>query len=181
MPLDLDAVTLSRIQFAFTIAFHIIFPAFTIGLASWLAVLELRWLMTGREAFRDLYRFWIKVFAISFGLGVVSGIPMSFQFGTNWSGFADFTGDVLGPLIAYEVVTAFTIEAGFLGIMLFGWLRCKPGRRTGRSNRLFVGAQQRPKLRFTRSTSPAMRGRNRNRAPWPFLSARITSKPLMVA
>jgi cytochrome d ubiquinol oxidase subunit I len=123
MPLDLDAVTLSRIQFAFTIAFHIIFPAFTIGLASWLAVLELRWLMTGREAFRDLYRFWIKVFAISFGLGVVSGIPMSFQFGTNWSGFADFTGDVLGPLIAYEVVTAFTIEAGFLGIMLFGWTR----------------------------------------------------------
>lgn len=123
MPWYLDAVTLSRIQFGFTISFHIIFPAFTIGLASWLAVLELRWLMTGREAFRDLYRFWIKIFAISFGLGVVSGIPMSFQFGTNWSGYSDFAGDVLGPLIAYEVVTAFCIEAGFLGIMLFGWSR----------------------------------------------------------
>ena len=127
MPWDFDAVTLARVQFGFTIAFHIIFPAFTIGLASWLAVLEFRWLRTGREAYRDLYRFWIKVFAISFGLGVVSGIPMSFQFGTNWSGYADFTGDVLGPLIAYEVVTAFTIEAGFLGIMLFGWSRVGNG------------------------------------------------------
>lgn len=120
---ELDALTLARIQFGFTIAFHILFPAFTIGLASWLAVLELRWLQTRDEQFRDLYRFWLKVFAISFGLGVVSGIPMSFQFGTNWSGYADFTGDVLGPLIAYEVVTAFTVEAGFLGVMLFGWSR----------------------------------------------------------
>lgn len=119
----MDALLLSRIQFGFTIAFHIIFPAFTIGLASWLATLEFRWLRTRDPAYRDLYLFWVKVFAISFGLGVVSGIPMSFQFGTNWSGYSDFAGDVLGPLIAYEVVTAFTIEAGFLGIMLFGWQR----------------------------------------------------------
>lgn len=118
-----DVLLLSRIQFGFTVAFHIIFPAFTIGLASWLATLEFRWLRTSNPKYRDLYRFWVKVFAISFGLGVVSGIPMSFQFGSNWSGYADYVGDVLGPLIAYEVVTAFTIEAGFLGIMLFGWDR----------------------------------------------------------
>lgn len=116
-----DVLTLSRIQFGFTIAFHIIFPAFTIGLASWLAALEFRWLRSGDPIFRTLYGFWSKVFAVSFGLGVVSGIVMSYQFGTNWSRYSEFTGNVLGPLIAYEVVTAFFLEAGFLGIMLFGW------------------------------------------------------------
>ena len=119
--MTVDALLLSRIQFAFTIAFHIIFPAFTIGLASWLAVLEFQWLRTGRAIYRTLFNFWIKVFAVSFGLGVVSGLAMSYQFGTNWSRFSDFTGNVLGPLMAYEVITAFFLEAGFLGIMLFGW------------------------------------------------------------
>lgn len=119
--MELDALFLSRVQFAFTIAFHIIFPAFTIGLASWLAVLEARWLLTRNIVFKNLYKFWVKVFAVSFGLGVVSGIVMSYQFGTNWSGFSDFTGNVLGPVIAYEVITAFFLEAAFLGIMLFGW------------------------------------------------------------
>lgn len=119
--MELDALFLSRVQFAFTIAFHIIFPAFTIGLASWLAVLEARWLWTRDIVFKNLYKFWVKVFAVSFGLGVVSGIVMSYQFGTNWSGFSDFTGNVIGPVIAYEVITAFFLEAAFLGIMLFGW------------------------------------------------------------
>jgi cytochrome d ubiquinol oxidase subunit I len=116
-----DALTLARIQFGFTIAFHIIFPAFTIGLASWLAALEFRWRRSGNPIYRTLFAFWSKIFAVSFGLGVVSGIVMSYQFGTNWSRYSEFTGNVLGPLIAYEVVTAFFLEAGFLGIMLFGW------------------------------------------------------------
>ncbi|HVL71022.1 MAG TPA: cytochrome ubiquinol oxidase subunit I, partial [Beijerinckiaceae bacterium] len=121
--MEFDALLLSRIQFAFTIAFHIIFPSFTIGLASWLAALEFQWLRTGDPMYRNLFRFWVKIFAVSFGLGVVSGIVMSYQFGTNWSRFSDFTGNVLGPLIAYEVITAFFLEAAFLGIMLFGWER----------------------------------------------------------
>jgi cytochrome d ubiquinol oxidase subunit I len=119
--MELDALMLSRIQFAFTISFHIIFPAFTIGLASWLVALEFNWLRTGNPIYRNLFRFWVKIFAISFGLGVVSGIVMSYQFGTNWSRYSEFTGNVLGPVIAYEVITAFFLEAAFLGIMLFGW------------------------------------------------------------
>jgi cytochrome d ubiquinol oxidase subunit I len=121
--MELDALMLSRIQFAFTIAFHIIFPAFTIGLASWLAALEFNWLRTGDPLYRSLFLFWAKIFAVSFGLGVVSGIVMSFQLGTNWSRYAEYTGNVLGPLIQYEVITAFFLEAAFLGIMLFGWDR----------------------------------------------------------
>jgi cytochrome d ubiquinol oxidase subunit I len=116
-----DALLLSRIQFGFTISFHIIFPAFTIGLASWLARLEFEWLRTRNPLYKNLYKFWAKVFAVSFGLGVVSGIVMSYQLGTNWSRFSEFVGNVIGPLIAYEVITAFCLEAGFLGIMLFGW------------------------------------------------------------
>jgi cytochrome d ubiquinol oxidase subunit I len=119
--MELDALLLSRVQFAFTMSFHIIFPAFTIGLASWLAALEFQWLRTGEPIYRTLFRFWVKAFAISFGLGVVSGIVMSYQFGTNWSRFSDFAGNVVGPLMAYEVLTAFFLEASFLGIMLFGW------------------------------------------------------------
>ena len=119
--MEFDALLLSRLQFAFTISFHIIFPAFTIGLASFLAVLEGLFLFTKRESFRTLYRFWVKVFALAFGMGVVSGVVMSYQFGTNWSVFADQTGSVLGPLLGYEVLTAFFLEASFLGIMLFGW------------------------------------------------------------
>ena len=121
--MELDALMLSRIQFGFTMAFHIIFPAFTIGLAAFLVRLEAQWLWTGKPMYRVLYRFWVKAFAVSFGLGVVSGIVMSYQLGTNWSVYSDFTGNVLGPLIQYEVITAFFLEAGFLGIMLFGWDR----------------------------------------------------------
>ena len=122
----LDPVLLARIQFAFTISFHIIFPAFTIGLASWLAVLEWRWLKTGNVVYAEIYRMWVKIFAVAFGMGVVSGIVMSFQFGTNWSVFADKSGNVLGPLLGYEVLTAFFLEASFLGVMLFGWNRVSP-------------------------------------------------------
>jgi len=118
-----DALLLARIQFAFTVSFHFFFPAFTIGLASYLAVLEGLWLKTGRAMYLDLYKFWLKIFAISFAMGVVSGIVMSYQFGTNWSVFSDVTGPILGPLMAYEVLTAFFLEAGFLGVMLFGMNR----------------------------------------------------------
>ena len=95
----LDAVFLARVQFAFTVTFHIIFPAFTIGLASWLAVVEFRWLQTGDPIYRSIYKHWVKVFAVAFGLGVVSGVVMSYQFGTNWSGFSDQTANVIGPLL----------------------------------------------------------------------------------
>jgi len=115
-----DPVILARAQFAFTMSFHIIFPAFSIGLASYLAVLEALWLWTGREVFLNLFQYWLKIFAIGFGMGVVSGIVMAYQFGTNWSAFADKAGPVVGPLMAYEVLTAFFLEAGFLGVMLFG-------------------------------------------------------------
>lgn len=125
-PFDLDAVLLARIQFAFTISFHIIFPAFTIGLASWLAVVEGLWLRTGNKVYAEIYKLWIKVFAVAFGLGVVSGVVMSYQFGTNWSVFSDKVGNVIGPLLGYEVLTAFFLEASFLGIMLFGWGRVSP-------------------------------------------------------
>ncbi len=115
-----DAVVLARAQFAFTMSFHIIFPVFTIGLASYLAVLEALWLWTGREVFINLFNYWLKIFSVVFGMGVVSGIVMSYQFGSNWSAYADKVGPVIGPLMAYEVLTAFFLEAGFLGVMLFG-------------------------------------------------------------
>ena len=115
-----DAILLARIQFAFTVSFHFIFPAFSIGLASYLAVLEGLWLKTGKAVYLDLFKYWIKIFAIAFAMGVVSGIVMSYQFGTNWSVFSDVAGPVIGPLMAYEVLTAFFLEAGFLGVMLFG-------------------------------------------------------------
>jgi len=116
----LDALLLARIQFAFTLSAHIIFPAFSIGLASYLAVLNGLWLLTGRGVFLNLFDYWKKIFAVAFGMGVVSGVVMTYQFGTNWSVFSDRTGPVLGPLMAYEVLAAFFLEAGFLGIMLFG-------------------------------------------------------------
>jgi len=123
---NLDPILLARIQFAFTVSFHIIFPAFTIGLASWLAVLEWRWLKTGNQIYADTYRMWVKIFAVTFGMGVVSGVVLSFQFGTNWSVFSDTGGNILGPLLGYEVLTAFFLEASFLGVMLFGWNRVSP-------------------------------------------------------
>ena len=115
-----DPVILARIQFAFTVSFHFIFPSFSIGLASYLMVLEALFLKTGRSVYDNLYRFWLKIFAVAFAMGVVSGIVMSYQFGTNWSVFSDKAGPVIGPLMAYEVLTAFFLEAGFLGVMLFG-------------------------------------------------------------
>ena len=122
-----DALLLARIQFAFTVSFHFIFPAFSIGLASYLAVLEALWLKTGKQLYQDLFKYWLKIFAIAFAMGVVSGIVMSYQFGTNWSVFSDKTGPILGPLMAYEVLTAFFLEAGFLGVMLFGMNRVGKG------------------------------------------------------
>src|SRR5271155_2917487 len=115
-----DAVALARAQFAFTMSFHIVFPAFSIGLASYLAVLEALWLWTGREVFINLFNYWLKIFAVGFGMGVVSGIVMSYQIGTNWSAFSDKAGPVIGPLMAYEVLTAFFLESGFFAVMLFG-------------------------------------------------------------
>ena len=121
-----DPVLLARIQFAFTVSFHIIFPAFSIGLASYLAVVLTLHTVTKREVYMDIFRYWVKIFAIAFGMGVVSGITMSYQFGTNWSVFSDKTGPILGPLMAYEVLSAFFLEAGFLGIMLFGRKKVGP-------------------------------------------------------
>ena len=122
-----SAEHLARFQFAFTVSFHIIFPSFSIGLASYLAVLNGLWLKTRDETYLTLFEFWKKIFAVAFGMGVVSGIVMSYQFGTNWSVFSDRAGPVIGPPMAYEVLTAFFLEAGFLGIMLFGRDRVGPG------------------------------------------------------
>jgi cytochrome bd ubiquinol oxidase subunit I len=121
-----SAIDLARVQFAFTVSAHIIFPAFTIGLASYLAVLEGLWLWT-RDGPTCLFDYWKKIFAVTFGMGVVSGIVMSYQFGTNWSVFSDKTGPILGPLMGYEVLSAFFLEAGFLGVMLFGMNRVGRG------------------------------------------------------
>lgn len=117
---------LSRIQFAFTVSFHIIFPAFTIGLATFLAVMEGIWIKTRQQKYLSICKFWTKIFALTFGMGIVSGIVMEFQFGTNWAGFSKMVGPVLGALFTYEVLTAFFIEAGFLGVMLFGWNKVGP-------------------------------------------------------
>ena len=125
--MDLDAVLLSRFQFAFLIAFHIIFPSFTIGLAAWLATIEGVRLATGNSIYRRVFDFWLKVFALSFGMGVVTGIVMAFQFGTNWSVLAERSGPIMGPLLGYEAFTAFILEATFFGVMLLGRDRVSPG------------------------------------------------------
>src|SRR5215469_1878365 len=124
--MDFDALLLSRIQFAFVVSFHIIFPAFTIGLAAWLATIEGMRLATGNPVYRRVFDFWLKVFALSFGMGVVSGIVMAFQFGTNWSVLAERTGPIQGPLLGYEGFTAFMLEATFFGVMLLGRDRTPP-------------------------------------------------------
>ena len=116
----IDALHLARAQFAFTVAFHIVFPAFSIGLASYLMVLEALWLRTGKQLYLDVFTFWLRIFAVGFAMGVVSGLVMSYQFGTNWRACAHRAGAVLGPVMGYEVLTAFFLEAGFLGVMLFG-------------------------------------------------------------
>jgi len=121
--MDPEALLFARLQFAFTISFHIIFPAFTIGTSAFIATLLALYQRTKNEHFHRLARFWTRIFAVSFAMGVVSGIPLSYQFGTNWSRFSEVTGNVIGPLIGYEVLSAFFLEATFLGILLFGWNR----------------------------------------------------------
>jgi cytochrome bd ubiquinol oxidase subunit I len=125
-----DAALLARIQFAFTISFHIIFPAFSIGLSAFIATLEILWLRSGEPHFHTLARFWTKIFAVSFAMGVVSGIVLSYQIGTNWSRYSEVVGNTIGPLLGYEVLTAFFLEASFLGVMLFGWNRVPPWLHT---------------------------------------------------
>lgn len=123
---NLTALELARIQFGFTITVHIIFPAITIGLATYLAILEGLWLKKQDAVYKTLYHFWSKIFAVNFGMGVVSGLVMAYQFGTNWSQYSEFAGSITGPLLTYEVLTAFFLEAGFLGVMLFGWNKVGP-------------------------------------------------------
>jgi cytochrome d ubiquinol oxidase subunit I len=125
--LGFSALELARLQFAFTVSFHILFPAITIGLASYLMVLEALWLIRRDPVYRQLFHFWSKIFAVNFGMGVVSGLVLAYEFGTNWSGFSQFAGGITGPLLTYEVLTAFFLEAGFLGVMLFGWNKVGPG------------------------------------------------------
>ena len=124
--MDAIALILSRLQFAFTISFHIIFPSFTIGLVAWLTVLEGLHLATERPAYRVVFEFWLKIFGVAFGLGVVSGVVMAFQFGTNWSVFARMSGPIQGPLLSYETFTAFMLEATFFGVLVFGRSRVPP-------------------------------------------------------
>jgi len=128
--MDHDLVLVSRLQFAFTIIFHIIFPTFTIGLSAYIATLCVMWMRTGRQFYRLLARFWTRIFAVSFAMGVVSGIVLSYQFGTNWSRFSAVLGNVVGPMIGYEVLIAFFLEATFLGLLLFGWDRVPPWLHT---------------------------------------------------
>ena len=124
--MNLSALVLSRLQFAFTVSFHVIFPSFTIGLAAWLTVLEALYLATGLPAYRTVFEFWLKIFGIAFGLGVVSGIVMAFELGTNWSEFSRVSGPIQGPLLAYENFTAFALEASFFRVLLFGRQRVAP-------------------------------------------------------
>jgi cytochrome d ubiquinol oxidase subunit I len=118
--MTLDPVVLSRLQFAWVVAWHILLPALTVGLASYIALLEGIWFVSGKEIWFRISGFWTRIFAVAFGMGVVSGVVMPFQFGTNWSRFSDATANIISPMLAYEGLTAFTLEAGFLGVMLFG-------------------------------------------------------------
>ena len=137
--MDIDVTLVARIQFAFTIAFHIIFPSFTIGLAAFIATLLVRWRLTGEDHIHRLARFWTKIFAVSFAMGVVSGIVLSYEIGANWSRFSTVVGPVIGPLLGYEVLTAFFLEATFLGVMLFGWSRVSPNMHVSAAVLVAVG------------------------------------------
>src|ERR1700704_6143701 len=119
----MEPVLLARLQFAFTISFHIIFPTLTIGLSAYIATLALMAQATGKEHYRRLARFWTKIFAVSFGMGVVSGVVLSYELGTNWSRFSRLAGNIIGPLAGYEVLSAFFLEASFLAILLLGGKR----------------------------------------------------------
>src|SRR3954462_12968281 len=124
--MNLDTVLLSRLQFAFTIGYHILWPAYTIGISGFIVILNLCWLRTRHEIYRDLLRFWIRLFALGFAMGIVTGVVLSYEIGTNWSTFAERTSNVIAPFFTYEVLTAFFLEAGFIGIMLFGMDRFPP-------------------------------------------------------
>ena len=124
--MEVTALLLSRLQFAFTISFHIIFPSFSIGLAAWLTILEALYQATGRPAYRVVFEFWLKIFSVAFGMGVVSGIVMAFQFGTSWEVLARMVGPIQGVLLSYETFTAFFLEASFFGILLFARSRVPP-------------------------------------------------------
>lgn len=132
-------VLLSRIQFAITIGFHIIFPALNIGLALFILIMESRWLKTQQEIYLHICKFWTKIFALTFGMGVVSGIFMSYELGTNFGGYTAAIGGVLGPLFTYEVLSAFFLEAGFLGIMLFGWKKVTPKMHFAATTAVAIG------------------------------------------
>ena len=137
--MDFDPLFLARLQFAFTVAFHIIFPTFTIGTAAFIATLLVRWQITKRDHLHRLARFWTKIFAVSFAMGVVSGIVLSYQFGTNWSEFSHRAGNIIGPLLGYEVLMAFFLEATFLGVLLFGWNRFPPALYTTAAILIAIG------------------------------------------
>ena len=160
-----DALLLARIQFAFTVSFHFIFPAFSIGLASYLAVLEALWLRTGKALYLDLFKYWLKIFAIAFAMGVVSGIVLSYQFGTNWAVFSDKAGPVIGPLMAYEVLTAFFLEAGFLGVMLFGMKRVGRGLHFFATLMVAIGTLRLARSGSSRPTAGCRRRRATRSAP----------------
>ena len=125
--MTLDAVLLSRIQFAVTIGYHILWPAYSIGISGYIVLINVLWLATGRRVYHDLLRFWIHLFALGFAMGVVTGIVLSYEIGTNWSGYASATANVIGPFFTYEVLTAFFLEAGFIVVMLFGMDRVGRG------------------------------------------------------
>ncbi len=125
--MEFNAVLLSRVQFAVTTMFHILFPALTIGFALFLVVVEALWLRTREEIYYRMYRFWVRIFAINFAIGVVTGIVLGFEFGTNFSRFSQAVANVFSLFLAFEILTAFFLERGFLGIMLFGWKRIRPG------------------------------------------------------
>jgi cytochrome d ubiquinol oxidase subunit I len=137
--MNLTALLLSRLQFAFTVSFHIVFPSFTIGLAAWLTVLEALHVATGRPAYRRVFEFWLKIFGVAFGLGVVSGVVLAFEFGTNWSELSRMSGPIQGPLLSYETFTAFALEASFFGILLFGRSRVRPCTPQIFMSRIFSG------------------------------------------
>src|SRR5579859_926321 len=118
--MKLDTITLSRLQFAFTIGYHIIWPTYSIGIASFITLLDVLWLQTGKVVYRQLMHFWIRLFALGFAMGVVTGVVLSYEIGANWSGFSARTANVIGPFFTYEAMTAFFLEAGFIGVMLFG-------------------------------------------------------------
>jgi cytochrome d ubiquinol oxidase subunit I len=161
--MDLDPVIFSRVQFAFLISFHIIFPSFTIGLAAWLAPIEGARLATGNPLYRRVFDFWLRIFAVSFGMGVVTGVVMAFQFGTNRGVLAQKTGSIQGPLLGYETFTAFLFEATFFGVMLLGRNRVSPRHRHVRGGHVLARTDLQARsfaARFARATFDRLKRRD---------------------